>query len=291
MNYVNISDHKIDYYVKVFNSPRSRVLPEALSAEVIDLIGTHHTLLGIFKNGNLIKVWRKLRNVRSCYVWIEYSGNPFANIIISLILIFKGNSIALDCHNSAVEYTKGKLLRYIISIFYIKASKFILNAEIVVHNNAIKKKLKGAEVFYTPFPRLPKVYKRIDKNDILFLCSLNADEPITMISHLCQELTEIGYKAKVTGDPKKITSSRLVEFMFDPFLSYEDYLTELYNSRLSVSFTERADTLLFAPREAVVLGVRCLVNDSTINREFYQDRVFYTTMCYQNVLKNIIKLL
>ena len=160
-----------------------------------------------------------------------------------------------------------------------------------MHNNAIKEKIIGSIVFYTPFPKLPKVDERTEKNDILFLCSLNADEPMMMILHLCKELTKLGYKARITGDPKKKTSNQLAEFMFDSYLPYEDYLFELYNTRLTVSLTERIDTLLFAPREAVVLGVRCLVNGSSINRDFYQNRVFYTTMLYEDVLKDIIKLL
>ena len=110
MNYMNTSDQNLDYYVKIFDSPRSRVLPEALSAEVVDLANINRTLFEIYKKRNLITLWNKLMTVRSSSVWIEYSGNPFANVIMCLILYINRNSITLDCHNSAIENTSGKLL-------------------------------------------------------------------------------------------------------------------------------------------------------------------------------------
>lgn len=291
MNYMNTSDQNLDYYVKIFDSPRSRVLPEALSAEVVDLANIHRTLFAIYKKRNLITLWNKLKTVRSSRVWIEYSGNPFANIIICVILYMNRNSITLDCHNSAIENTAGKHLRHIISLNYVKMVRFVLDVNVVVHNSAIEKQFKGARVFYTPFPKLPEVMVREHKNDVIFLCSLNDDEPMSLILRLCNALSKIGYKVRITGNPRKAPSIEFNNYMFDTYLSYEDYLSELYNSNLSISLTERSETLLFAPREAVVLGVKCLVNQSPINADFYQNKVFYTSLNYEDILLVITKLL
>lgn len=285
------SDNHPEYYIKIFDSPRSNILPDTLSARVINLKSVNRSLLDIFRVRNLVFTWRALKDVKFSNVWIEYSGNPISNMLIFCILLFNKNSISLDCHNSAVERTSGKLLRYKLSLLYIKMVQLFFSTHIVVHNHTIKQKLKSAEVFYTPFPKLPPVEKRVEKNDILFLCSLNTDEPMPTVFRLCQELSRQGYRARVTGDPKKISSNEFSEFMFDPYLDYNDYLTELNNSRLAISLTTRQDTLLFAPREAVVLGVRCLVNDSLVNREFYNNQVYYTAITFEEIMQNIMLLL
>ena len=79
--------------------------------------------------------------------------------------------------------------------------------------------------------------------------------------------------------------------MFDEYLTYDEYLTEVSSSKLTVSLTERAETLLFAPREALVLGVKCLINDTPINREFYQKKVFYSPLDFNSLFKNIRNIL
>jgi len=287
MKLLKLCNVKMNYYVKIFDSPRSNILPETYSAKTIDLKIENQSLFAIYKLQNLRRVWVKLRDVRRANVWVEYSGNVFSSIIISFFLMILKNSLTLDCHNSAIEHTKGKSLRHLMSLLYLKIVQLAFGFKIVVHNKAIKKKVRAATVVHTPFPILPKVEKKSIENDILFLCSLNADEPMLLIMHLCMKLNEIGYRVRITGDPEKASIDELKEFMFDGYLSYDEYLVEVYSSKLTVSLTERPDTLLFAPREAIVLGVKCLINDTYINRDFYQKKVFYSSLDFNSMLDNI----
>lgn len=279
------------YYIKIFDSPRSKSLPEMYSATTIDVTLENQSLFAIYKIKNLRSVWLKLREIRGADVWIEYSGNLFSNVIILLFLSILKNSITLDCHNSAIEPTKGKRLRYIISLTYIKFLQVVCRFEIVVHNSAVARTLRSANVIYTPFPKLRDVNKKNDQNDILFLCSLNADEPMALIFELCLQLRELGYRVCISGDPEKATMVELKEFMFGRYISYDEYLVEVKSSKLTVCLTERSETLLYAPREAIVLGVNCLINDSCTNRDYYQNRVFYSSLDYNNLLNNIQSIL
>ena len=141
MNCMILLEFPMEYYVKIFDSPRSSILPKAYSARSINLIRENQSLFAIYKVRNFRCIWTKLRHVRFADAWIEYSGNPFSNIIILLILLFHRNSITLDCHNSAIEYTTGKPLRHRISLCYLKLVELFFKIKIVVHNDAVKKKL------------------------------------------------------------------------------------------------------------------------------------------------------
>ena len=83
---------------------------------------------------------------------------------------------------------------------------------------------------------------------------------------------------KISGNPERIKNRYDSSFFFEHYLAYNDYLRELARSKLAVSLTTRESTLLFAPREAVGLGVQCLVNDSKTNRDFYGSKCSYTDL-------------
>ena len=281
----------MSYYVKIFDSPRSNSLPQSLEMKTLDLKKEHQNFFSIYRYHNFTSVLSKLKDVRDSQVWVEYSGNPFANLVITLALLFRRNKIALDCHNSAIERSKGKLLRFLTSISYLKIMNLAFKVRIIVHNDAIQRKLRTASVVYTPNPALPEVASLPNKNDVLFLCSLNSDEPQDLILAVCTELHALGYKVKVTGNPNKNKLQDLTPYLFDSFLSYEDYLSYLYNSHLSVCLSERAETLLYAPREALVLGVKCLINDSQVNQDFYKDKCFYSPLSSEQLVANITRIL
>lgn len=259
--------------------------------QTVNLKSVNRSLLSIYRPSNLRTVHNTLREIKSSEVWVEYSGNPFANIVILLILLYQRNYVKIDCHNSAIEYTKGKFSRFLISKLYLNIIRFLFPIELIVHNGEIQKKLKGSIVVYTPYPKLPKLSKRKTQNDVLFLCSLNKDEPLILISSICAELKKMGHVVRVTGNPEKNNYPKLDEYLFDTYPSYEQYLDELYNSRLSVCLSERNETLLYAPREAIVLGVNCLINGSQVNKDFYKRKCFYTSLNQQQILECITKIL
>ncbi|MDC0122161.1 hypothetical protein OAH99_00500 [Planktomarina sp.] len=281
----------MDYYVKIFSSPRSNTLPDEYDAQVIDLSPCHNSLFSIFESRNRFRVNKMLRKLKKSEIWIEYSGNLFANIYICYCLIWRKNKIFIDCHNSGIELTKGIRLRVLLSLFHLKILQSFSSIKLVVHNSAIQKKVPGSIVVYTPYPKLPKVKKRCDINDVLFLCSLNPDEPLDLILLLCKQLKELGFVAKISGDPFKVSRDIYGEFLFDTYLSYEEYLSELYNTKLTISLTNRFNTLLYAPREAVALGVTCLVNDSSTNKDFYKENVLYSPLDADLLLKNALRFL
>ena len=55
---------------------------------------------------------------------------------------------------------------------------------------------------------------------------------MSLILQLCKELSEIGYSVFITGDPRKASTNELKDFMFDEYLTYDEYLTEVSSSKL-----------------------------------------------------------
>ena len=280
---------KIKYYLKIHNSPRSRILPDHYNFQVIDFIFNLSFSDSIGSLG--FKLINNNKNIlpSKSIVMIEYGGNIFLNSWIILFNLMKRNRIVLDCHNSALENEKGHFLRYIFNRLYLIFLNKILIITIVIHNDFIKPTFINFFVLKTPYPKFnfkDHVKKEID---ILFLCSLNADEPLDLILNLCSELKSKGIKAKITGDFKKVEKKYDSEFFFQPYLSYEEYIITLRKTKKAVSLTLREKTLLFAPREAIALGLECYMNDSEVNRTFYKNKAKYIDLTTpKEILNNLI---
>lgn len=263
-------------YISIYDSPRSSLLPEAIGAKRLKL--TIHPkrfkVMEIFSGVTM----EKLNGIKNSECWLEYGGNPFSNIPLLLKLLKQKNKITLDCHNSAVEIEKSKLRRFIVNYFYLMALNKILGVNIIVHNRFIRLPFIAKAIKHTPYPKLTRS-KDVKKNiDILFLCSLNSDEPLDLIFSLCKRFKAQGLKVKVTGNGKKVLQTGVEEFLFTKYLTYDKYLETLEKSKLAVCLSTRNKTLLFAPREAISLGVKCLVNDSRANRDFYNEKLFYSVL-------------
>ena len=84
-----------------------------------------------------------------------------------------------------------------------------------------------------------------------------------------------GLNVKITGDKNKVDKKYDHAFFFDSFLSYDEYIHAIRKSRKVVCLTTRNNTLLFSPREAISLNVKCFVTRNIANYEFYKDRVTY----------------
>jgi hypothetical protein len=217
---------------------------------------------------------------------IEYGGNIFLNTWIVIFNLKNKNNIVLDCHNSALENEKGHFLRFFFNRLYLIFLNKILGIKIVIHNDFIKPTFINFFVLKTPYPKFnfsDTVKKEID---VLFLCSLNADEPLDLILNLCTELKSKGIKSKITGDFKKVEKRYDSEFFFQPYLSYDEYIIALRKSKKAVSLTLREKTLLFAPREAIALGLECYMNDSDVNRSFYGDKAHYLNLSKSKQILN-----
>ena len=76
------------------------------------------------------------------------------------------------------------------------------------------------------------------------------------------------------------------EFFFQPYLSFDEYINVLRKSKKAVSLTSRTKTLLFAPREAIALGLECYMNDSDVNRSFYGDKAQYLNLSKSKQILN-----
>ena len=277
---------KIKYYIKIHNSPRSRILPAHYNLELIDFIFN----ISLFKSIGLFpyKLINNRKNILpiKSKIMIEYGGNIFLNFWIIIFNLKNKNNIVLDCHNSALENEKGHFLRFFFNRLYLIFLNKILRIKIVIHNDFIKPTFINFFVLKTPYPKFnfkDYVKKEID---VLFLCSLNADEPLDLILNLCSELKSKGIKAKITGDFKKVEKNYEPEFFFQPYLSYDEYINVLRKSTKAVSLTSRTKTLLFAPREAIALGLECYMNDSDVNRSFYGDKAQYLNLSKSKEILN-----
>lgn len=280
---------KIKYYIKIHNSPRSRILPAHYNLEMIDFVFN----ISLFKSIGLFpyKLINNRKNILpiKSNIMIEYGGNIFLNSWIILFNLKNKNNIVLDCHNSALENEKGHFLRFFFNRLYLIFLNKILGIKIVIHNDFIKPTFINFFVLKTPYPKFnfsDTVKKEID---VLFLCSLNTDEPLDLILNLCTELKSKGIKSKITGDFKKVEKRYDSEFFFQPYLSYDEYIIALRKSKKAVSLTLREKTLLFAPREAIALGLECYMNDSEVNRTFYKNKAKYIDLTTpKEILNNLI---
>lgn len=276
----------VKYYIKIHNSPRSRILPAHYNLELIDFIFN----ISLFKSIGLFpyKLINNRKNIlpSKSIVMIEYGGNIFLNSWIILFNLKNKNNIVLDCHNSALENEKGHFLRFFFNRLYLIFLNKISGIKIVIHNDFIKPTFINSFVLKTPYPKFnfkDHVKKEID---VLFICSLNADEPLDLILNLCSELKSKGIKAKITGDFKKVEKNYEPEFFFQPYLSYDEYINVLRKSKKAVSLTSRIKTLLFAPREAIALGLECYMNDSDVNRSFYGYKAQYLNLSKSKEILN-----
>ncbi len=276
-------------YIKIHNSPRSKIFPKEFGLEVIDFVFNLPLIKTIgFLPYKIINKRKKLIP-RKSEIYIEYDGNIFLNFWIVFFCLIKKNKLVLDCHNSSLENQKGHFFRYFLNVFYLLILNRILNVKVLVHNNKIKPLFIKYEVLETPYPKF-NFSNVLEKTiDVLFLCSLNSDEPLDLIINLCSKLKSKGIKAKITGDYKKVEKNYDSEFFFQPYLSYDEYINVLRKSKKAVSLTCRKKTLLFAPREAIALGLQCYINDSDVNKNFYGNKVQYLNLSKpQQILKNLI---
>lgn len=263
------------YYIKIHNSPRSKIFPNEYNLKLIDFVFNLPLIktVGILPY-KFINERKKLIPTKS-EIYIEYDGNIFLNFwIISFSLINK-NKLVLDCHNSSLENQKGHFFRYFLNIFYLLILNRILNVKVLVHNNKIKPLFIRYEILETPYPKF-NFSNVLEKTiDVLFLCSLNSDEPIDEILKICSFFKRHNLKAKITGNYNKVKDLYSSEFFIIPYLSYDQYIKHIRQSNITVSLTKRDKTLLFAPRESIALNVDCFVNNSQVNREFYGNKVNY----------------
>lgn len=280
---------KIKHYIKIHNSPRSRILPSHYNLELIDFVFNISLFESIGLHPyKLVNKKRVLLPVKS-KIMIEYGGNIFLNFWIIIFNLKNRNNIFLDCHNSALENEKGHFLRFFFNRLYLIFLNKILSIKIVIHNDFIKPTFIKFFVLKTPYPKFSFKNSVKKEIEVLFLCSLNADEPLDLIINICSELKSKGIKAKITGDYKKVEKNYNSEFFFQPYLSYEEYINVLRKSKKAVSLTCRQKTLLFAPREAIALGLQCYVNDSDVNKSFYGDKVRYLNLSKpEEILNNLI---
>ena len=262
-------------YIKIHNSPRSKIFPKEFGLEVIDFVFNLPLIKTIgFLPYKIIKKRKKLIPSKS-KIFIEYDGNIFLNFWIIFFCLNKKNKLVVDCHNSSLENQKGHFSRYFLNLLYLIILNRILNIDVLVHNNRIKPLFIKYQIIETPYPKFN--FNNVIKKtiDVLFLCSLNSDEPIETILKICSFLKSHNLKAKITGDYNKVKDLHSSEFFIIPYLSYEQYIDHIRQSKVTVSLTTRDKTLLFAPRESISLNVDCFVNDSQVNREFYCNKVSY----------------
>lgn len=277
------------FYISIYDSPRSSILPSTLGAKQIKLETQSKRIkvMDAFSSTAL----DQLKDIKNSLCWLEYAGNPFSNFPVIQKLLKQGNQVTLDCHNSAVELEKYKLKRYLVNYVYLLILNKMFDINIVVHNRFIRLPLISHKIQQTPYPKLRRT-ENIQKDiDILFLCSLNSDEPVEMIFRLCKRFYDQGLRIKVTGNIKKNKNKEMEKFLFSNYLSYNEYVDVVQKSNLTICLTTRKRTLLFAPRESITLGVKCLVNDSAANRDFYGDKVFYSELIEENLFQKVQKIL
>lgn len=264
-----------NYYIKIFDSPRSKLFPEKYNFKIIEFRCNQPIIKSIFTTPFRILKSKELLRLKKCNINIEYNGNIFFNFWLLLFLISSKNKISLDCHNSAIEKQKKHYLRYYLNKIYLLLIVNILNVDIIVHNEAIKPKYLNAKVIETPYPIFNN-FKNVKKeNDVIFLCSLNSDEPIAKILEIAETLNDSGYNVLITGNYNKVKDKFDNKFFAKKYLSYDEYINSILISKVSVCLTTRDKTLLFAPRESIALGVKCIVNNSKVNRDFYKNKANY----------------
>lgn len=262
-------------YIGVNKSPRSEVLPNFYGIDFVDFnldVNIWTTLL------NLLAVVKKSRSltIKTQAVFIEYDGNIFLNFI--LLCASYNRDIYIDCHNCAVEREENKALRYYTNLVYLSFCRFFIKASLIVHNDAVKNAYPlTVTTVYTPYPQLEE-YKAIEKrNDVVFSCSLNSDEPVELIIRLCGELAKKGFEAKISGDFTKLPPAIQEQGLpfFTGYMTKAAYLTLVAQSKVMVCLTSRDGTLLYSPREGISLGLSVIMNDSQVNRDFYGQKATY----------------
>ena len=266
-------------YIAVHDSPRSRIIPRHFKIDVIFIDFNFSPLKSVYQT----PFYLRLNSLPKCNsVMIEYDGNVFFNLWLMLFLKWKGNKVILDCHNSAVERQVNHLVRYYLNVIYLFILNRILGVKVIVHNHSIKLHYIRSTVFETPYPeiRLPK--EPNTKYEIVFCCSLNSDEPLDRILDWCNELKLKGKSVLITGDFRKVKDKYDHYFFSKKYLTYSEYIEIITGCKLTVALTNREDTLLFSPRESIVLNTPCIINDSYVNREFYKDKVSYISLSESN---------
>lgn len=262
-------------YIAIHNSPRSRIIPKYFKIELYFLGFNFSPIKSIY----LTPFFLRLNSLpKRNSVMIEYDGNIFFNVWLVLFLKYKGNTITLDCHNSAIENQSGHFIRYFLNRIYLFLLDKISFVKIVVHNRAIQPRFIRSEVLETPYPKITMPKLPNSNFDIVFCCSLNSDEPLDRILKWCGELKFRGKSTLITGNYNRVKNRYDSEFFSENFLSYNEYIEILAGCKLSVALTTREDTLLFSPRESIVLKTCCLVNNSSVNREFYGSKVNYFSL-------------
>ncbi len=262
-------------YIAINKSPRSDTLPKFYDIKKLDFnlgFNIKTTLPNFFK---IISRLSELE-VSTNKILLEYDGNFLLNFL--LVLNFFKKDIYIDCHNSAVENEKGKLLRYFLNLIYLYFSKTIFKTKIIVHNRFIMESYPiNSIIVNTPYPNLREYISVEKKNDVLFSCSFNSDEPIEEIIRTCLKLQKEGYKAQITGDFKKLSENiqKLGKPFFTGYISKESYFELLGQSKVMVCLTSRNKTLLYSPREGISLGLKVVMTSSKPNRDFFGEKAIY----------------
>lgn len=254
---------------------RNRSMAENLEIPLYELISNKGRILRYLSLG--IKTLSIMRRYKIIFV-----QNPsiVLSFIASIIKFFSKKQLIVDAHNSGVFPLEGR------NRFLNAITRFICRTadSVIVTNNSLAKQVSswGGNPIVLPDP-LPNfndtlTSKEYNERFIFFICTWASDEPYQEVIQAAKLIPE-DVKIFITGNYNKV-KKQLPDLPENVkllgFIDEAQYLFFLSKASASMDLTTRDNCLVCGAYESASLQTPCIISDTNINREVFNQGFVYT---------------
>jgi glycosyltransferase involved in cell wall biosynthesis len=213
--------------------------------------------------------------------------NPSMSLtaVTCLLKRFMCFSLVVDRHSNFKFDTMGlRSLKY--KAFHFLSKYTVRKTDLTIITNKFLKELVGTwggRGFVLPdkLPRLSLAEKRplAGENNIVFVCTYSADEPIDEVIKAAH-LIDSSIVIHITGDYWKLEKRHIAEapgnVVFTGFLDEKDYQSLLYSCDVVMVLTTNDHTLVCGAYEAVSLGKPLILSNKEALLNYFNKGVVFT---------------
>lgn len=265
---------------------RSKVLAEHMHA---DIITTKVSSVQVFRLMNYLLLGfltlLKLTSEKYDTVFVQLPPIHAAFPAYLYSKIFR-KQLIFDTH-SGIFFVQTWYQKIYRSLYSSMIKHIALN---IVHNDAILQQpnLKNTNtiVLENKISLLPLQLNQNPKFMITVICGFGKDEPFREIIATARSLPDIQFN--LTGDSKKLPRQLLPSNLhLTGFLSDNDYLQLLKDSRLIMILTNRFETVLSGAYEATEFTKPMIISDTPTLRKYFYKGAVYTENNTQSIIQAI----
>lgn len=284
------------------NQRRNRSLSSRMGFSLYELISEQNRLIRYFV---LSRTTIDIIRVNKPNVVVCQNPSIVLTLLCSVLKIFFGYKLIVDCHNSGL-YPKEGSYRYLNSIFNTINS---FADVVLVSNDRLKREFSGVfrNIIVVPDP-LPSRDDFYDSSDViasnkmlwcndkrfkfLYVCSWAADEPYEEVISAFSETNNNQLSCYITGNFEKagVVIPRTENIVLTGFISDSDYHDLIESCDAMIVLTKRNDCLTCGAYEALSFCKPGVLSDTEVLRKTFGDAFLYSKAEKEDILDKVLLL-